>query len=91
MAAYPSSITPRLSPGILSIYGVPSIYGFTDHSGGITFGVIHDMSAVNSGWYSVGQNVLMSYTGADSVTYQGQMYWLVDESKIILVEQQVII
>lgn len=84
MASY-SSITPRLAPGILSIYGVPSIYGF-GHSDGIAFGVIYQMPLVNSGAYSQGQNVLVPYRGADFVTYAGQTYWLIDESKIILVE-----
>lgn len=87
MASFSSPITPRLAPGILSIYGTASIYGF-GHSAGITFGVIYDMSSANSGAYSVGQNVLIPYIDAHSVSYHGQTYWLIEESKIILVEQE---
>lgn len=78
---------PRLAPGILSIYGTASIYGFSGLSQGITFGVINSMSSNNSGAYSVGQNVLIPYENANSVNYSGRTYWLIDESKIILVEQ----
>lgn len=82
-----SSITPRLAPGILSIYGTASIYGFS-RSDNLAFGVIYQMSSVNSGAYSVGQNVLIPYNKDDlnSIGYGGQTYWLVEEAKIILVE-----
>lgn len=82
-----SGIIPRLPPGILSIYGVPSIYGF-GHGPTTTFGVIYDMSIANSGRYSIGQNVLIPYREAHMISYAMQEYWLIDESKIILIEQQ---
>jgi hypothetical protein len=78
--------TVRLAPGLLSIYGRGSIYGFTGQSKGLTFGVINSMSQNISGSYALGQNVLFPYLGANSVFYDGTEYWLIDESKIILVE-----
>lgn len=81
-----AGVTLRLAPGILSIYGRGSIYGFTGQSSNLTFGVINSMSQNTSGSYGVGQNVLFPYVGANSVSYGGTDYWLVNESEIILVE-----
>ena len=81
-----AGVTVRLAPGLLSIYGRGSIYGFTGQSQGLTFGVINSMSQNISGSYSLGQNVLFYYEGSNSVNYNGTQYWLIDESKIILVE-----
>ncbi len=87
MSAPIDTITPRLAPGYLTVVGAASIYGFT-HSPNLTFGVIHEMSIVNTGAYSVGQSVLIPYDNNQvrSVTYSNQPYWLIQESQIILVE-----
>ena len=81
------TITPRLAPGFVSIYGAASIYGF-GHSPNVAFGRIHAMSISNSGAYSLGQNVLVPYKGSNFVSYAGIQYWLIEESKIILIEQE---
>ena len=80
-------IVPTLPPYFFSIYGSASIYGF-GLSPGVAFGRIHQMSIVNSGAYSLGMNVLVPYRGSHYVTYAGTTYWLIEESKIILIEQQ---
>ena len=79
-------VTIRLAPGLLSIYGRGSIYGFTGQSEGLTFGVINSMSQNISGSYALGQNVLFRYRNEVSVNYQGNQYWLINEAQIILVE-----
>lgn len=82
-----AGIIPRLAPGLLSIYGRGSIYGFSGQSAGLTFGVINSMSQQNSGAYGVGQNVLFPYANAMSVNYSGVQYFLVPESEIVLIEE----
>lgn len=82
-----SGIIPRLASGLVSIYGTASIYGFTLPSDSrLTFGVIYKMADSEQSSYSVGQNVLLPYEEAHSVIYQNQTYWIINESKIILVE-----
>lgn len=87
-----AGVTPRLAPGYISVYGRGSIYGFTNHSDYLTFGVIYEMTQNATGTYNVGQNVLFQYknpcTGqqVDSVSYNGTQYWLITEQEIRLVE-----
>ena len=86
MAAPITIVTPMLAPGMFSIIGTPSIYGFTC-SNNMAFGVIHEMSSNNTGSYSVGQNVLIPYNdNLKRLTYSNQEYWLVAETEIYLVE-----
>ncbi len=86
MGAPIDTVTPTLVNGYLTVLGTASIYGFT-HSPNTTFGIIHQLGVVNSGAYSVGQNILIPYNNQiNSVTYADQTYWLIQESQIILVE-----
>lgn len=83
-----SGVTPRLSSGLVSIYGTQSIYGFTlPDDTDLAFGVIYQMSDNQQSGYSVGQNVLLPYKEANQVIYQNQTYWIINPDKIILIEQ----
>lgn len=81
-----SDIIPQLSPGLVSIYGSASIYGFT-HSEWLTFGRIYQLPVGNSGAFSLGQNVLFPFRNANSISYANTQYFLIPESEIILVEK----
>lgn len=84
-----AGVIPRLSSGLVSIYGTASIYGYTlPNNSNLTFGVIYEVADSTQNAYSVGQNVLLPYTEAYSIIYQNRTYWLINENKIILVEVQ---
>jgi hypothetical protein len=89
MATVSPSVIPLLTGTTLSIYGVPSIYGFRlPPNSPLTFGVIYQLGIGYSGAYSVGQNVLIPYVNTNAIIYGNQTYWLIEESKIILVESK---
>lgn len=85
-----SNILPTLPPGMVSIYGSASIYGF-GVGDGLTFGRIYRMSQNSSGSYNLGQNVLFHYKDANSISYANTTYYLIQESKILMVEVEPVV
>lgn len=82
-----SGVYPRLAPGLVSIYGTASIYGFTlPINSPLAFGVIYQMADEFQNSYSVGDNVLLPYQEANKISYQNTDYWIINQDKIILVE-----
>lgn len=90
MATSSTGILPTLSPGIVSIYGSASIYGFGVGSG-LTFGRIYRMSENSSGSYNLGQNVLFHYKDANTISYANTTYYLIEESKILMTEVEPVV
>lgn len=78
-------------PGFISVYGTGSTQGFSGYPSNYTFGVVNQLSCGGSGAYSLGQNVLFPFKESISLIYGNVNYYLVDESKIVLTEDIVVI
>lgn len=83
-------------PGFISIYGHGSIQGFPgypDVERGYMFGLVNQLSNGGSGAYSLGRSVLFPYKGQGTIPliYGGTTYYLVQESQIVLTEDEIII
>lgn len=78
----------RLYPGFISIYGAPSINGIAA-SKGLQFGVITQIYSDTPNTVSVDQSVMFKYDDDTiRVTYDGVQYFIIDEAKIVLIENE---
>lgn len=80
----------RLSPGIVSIYGYPSLNNLKSYNPNIIFGVVDAVYLDVPGIVSVGQVIMVDKTKVESVTYENTEYFLVPEELIKLVENSVV-
>ena len=80
-------------PGFVSIYGSGSTQGFTlqqEYYRDYTFGLINQVTD-EQGAYSLGQSVLFPFKQGVPVIYGGITYYIIDQSKIVLSENPIII
>lgn len=81
-------------PGFISIYGHGSIQGFGGYpnkESGYMFGLVNQLSNGGSGAYSLGRSVLFPYKNSIPLIYGGTTYYLVQESQIVLTEDEIVI
>jgi len=79
-------IPARLYNGYLLIYGAPSITGIVPNSSGFQFGLVNQIYDNVSGDVSLNQSIMFRYDDSITVTYDGQQYFLLEEQKVILIE-----
>lgn len=81
------SLPANLYPGYVSIYGAASINGIVTRTSGLQFGLINQIYNSYQNSISVGQSVMFKQDG-DTIrlNYGGVDYFLIEEKKIILIE-----
>ena len=79
-------IPARLYNGYLLIYGAPSISGIVPNLSGYQFGLVNQIFDNIPGDVSLNQSIMFKYDDSITVTYNGQQYFLLQEQKVILIE-----
>jgi len=83
------SLPVTISPGYVSLYGAGSFQGIElPGATSLQFGIVNQLP-YQYGSYQLGQNVLFRVTDADILSYQNQQYFIVPQSKIVLIEDPV--
>jgi hypothetical protein len=75
-----------LYPGYVSIIGAVSIDTITSSNTDIQFGVVNQVWGSDANMIQVGQSIMFLVSDAIVVTYNSQNYFLLQENKIILIE-----
>ena len=80
------SLPVRLGAGLVSIYGANDSDNNIRAPKEYRFGIINDVWDNGSTVAAVGQSVLFRIDESGPLSYLDQSYWVVDENKIILIE-----
>ena len=76
----------QLIPNYVSIYGAPSTQGISYGTPGYQFGVVDQIYGQNPNLVAVDQSVFFKIDDSVSVQYGGNTYYLVEEQKIVFIE-----